>query len=54
MNRVMPAVMLFSAAVPRMRGDEPIDGAVALIMALGWFIRKEAEEPPKEYQMLII
>lgn len=31
-----------------------IDGAVALIMALGWFIRREAEEPPKEYRMLII
>ena len=30
-----------------------IDGAIALIMALGWFIQREAAEPPKEYKMLI-
>ena len=30
-----------------------IDGAIALIMALGWFIQREAAEPAKEYQMLI-
>lgn len=31
-----------------------IDGAIAVIMALGWFIQREAAEPPKEYQMLIV
>ena len=30
-----------------------IDGAIAVIMALGWFIQREAAEPPKEYKMLI-
>lgn len=30
-----------------------IDGAIALIMALGWFIQREAAEPAKEYKMLI-
>lgn len=31
-----------------------IDGAIALIMALGWFIQREAAEPAKEYKMLIL
>lgn len=30
-----------------------IDGAIAAIMALGWFIQREAAEPAKEYKMLI-
>ena len=30
-----------------------IDGAIAVIMALGWFIQREAAEPAKEYKMLI-
>lgn len=31
-----------------------IDGAIALIMALGWFTGREAEAKPPQYQMLII
>lgn len=31
-----------------------IDGAIAAIMALGWFIQREAEAPTPQYQMLII
>lgn len=31
-----------------------IDGAVALIMALGWFIGREAEAPAKDYQMIFV
>lgn len=31
-----------------------IDGAVALIMALGWFIQREHDPPTKEYKMIIL
>lgn len=31
-----------------------IDGAIALIMSLGWFIQREAEAPAPKYQMLIV
>lgn len=31
-----------------------IDGAIALIMGLGWFLKQEHAEAPPEYQMLIL
>lgn len=31
-----------------------IDGAVALIMSLGWFIQQEAQDAPKSYQMMFV
>ena len=40
---------------PRKEMDaNKIDGAIAAIMALGWFLQREAEKPTPKFQMIIL